>query len=370
MSHPINDAWVKQCILQLVKEVIDIDLSPIQIQRFERLWGVDIMEYRGPAYQILDRSGKLLLAAKVYVPFGKHFSPYNKVLTSYQIFKGLKLKKSRCVDINTHGHFTSDFRSCDVIIMSPVKGKEVLEMIQDIGSSTEKERQSKINLLLEGVRAMGESLGELHAAHINIQGQVGEKYLQKADEVIRNFIHLLTKSPGLFPFDKKDVIAHLAYLKSQQNGRSLAAGVIHGDPNPSNMIYHQENQMITMLDIDDLADSVIGGFEPIGPIVQDYVHALLHLRKRMIFRRFIKDHRIQVEISFCQAYQKYLGKFFPSDEVLEYFSILFWIRKILFVSAFPSRLPLDMQKDPQLQLVAFNYRKLAITSLQEHFMRE
>lgn len=367
-----NERRMRECISQLVADIIAVDPHSIHLQQFEKQTDIEVLfgQYRRPLYRIVDHAGNIQLVVKVYVAYGENVSGFNKMLKAHQIFKSLRLKKSCCVDIIKYRHFTLDDQSCDAVVMSPAEGKGIGESIQDIGTCAEKERESKMDVLLKTVRTMGEALAELHSVHFRTQGQVGQSYTQEANKTMQKFLHFLTKIPQLFPFDKKSVIEHLSHLKSQLEDRPLVIGVTHGDPDPTNMVYHSGNHMITMLDIDDIVDSVIGDFEPVGPIARDYVEARLSMRRAMIFRRFITDHMIQVETSFHQTYQKYLGKLFPSDAAIKYFSAIYWMKKILLVTALERHLSPNMKKDAQVRMISFKYRELAITSLQEQFMVE
>jgi aminoglycoside phosphotransferase (APT) family kinase protein len=126
-------------------------------------------------------------------------------------------------------------------------------------------REKACQELLQAVAANGKTLAELHTKPAGSGGQVTPQQLAKHLAVIQgslDFIQACAQEKGIrlelseLQTAINDLILH---FKDNPGGSAL----IHGDPNPGNLLYHPKNGM-TLIDVSSLHTSIDADGNPIG----------------------------------------------------------------------------------------------------------
>lgn len=261
-----------------------------------------------PVFSVRDANNALISIIKTYPIKEKDPLKFYPLILGTRLFRSLHLQLSQCPEILTFGR---EHHKMDLIAMSPAKGLGLHE-------------QTHSSCFIK----WGKALEELHRAKLQENGTIPFTILKKEK------IHL-----ERFYGNKVDPFFHLT---SPFTG---PLGILHGDPDPTNVYYERESGTLTLIDLEKIILSVDKAGKGVGPIACEYAEAVCGLTKHCIL------HDIEptpILNAFHEGYQLELPK-----EQVKYYSGLFWIRKINWINQ------LEKIQDPKDFQKAQKYRELA-----------
>lgn len=310
-----------------------------------------------PMFWVKDDLGKLLAVVKVISVSDYEPWKFANLEKSIEIFNQLHLKRSQTISILSGKRISRADGAFDLCIMSPAYGRGLHELFVDTDC------RKAIETLYNTIRDWAKVLAELHLAKATETLSLSKIEKDKNLQLINRFSKLMKKDPHLFPFKIDVYLETIKYLQESAEQGAIFAGITHGDPDPTNVIYNDSNNLWTLVDIDNLALSVDSESNPITSIGNEFIQAKLLLMKVGFFLGFSQIVLDEIEIHFQKQYQESMGRYYPTEEQVDYFSALYFSRKITWITALEEGLKSTLNFIPDHFGTPRKYREKLIRSL-------
>lgn len=351
MNDSFKEIWREQCLKNFIQNQLHLNPKKMQITPIQKpadlpgKWGPNMH----PMFLIKDSSDKPLAILKTYPESKSGPEQFTPLAFSTQLFQSLNLKHSTCVNILGYGRGTSNNHTIDIVAMSIAKGFGLDQLIQ--------ERHPSLHAAIE---AYARAIGELHNLRISPTGNVPKKILRTEQIYLQQYALLIP--------NHEKILTLMMQLLASPEVHSGPFGITHGDADPTNFFYDPDSDQLTMVDLEHLKNSMDDFGHPTDLIGAEYARILCGLDKVARLRDYSEKETQDLLNHFKKAYHAHIPHI-PKDQVT-FFSALFWIRKILWVTRLEQKLDPEKNRDPKYFQLPREYRTLATTHLQNIIEQE
>jgi len=303
----------------------------IDIEDIKQLNGLQRAGLSGnPLFFIQDKQNNLKMVVKV---FENPFNPagyFIAELSGYQIASTINGKNFNIISAKAVGKAIIDGKTYGFLAISPAVGTNmqnlILKMLRCKPFSPE--RAAALRVAQHAFERLGKALAELHQIRVEKNVTVHHTLVERAKQNLNSAVTLLSEeNHGINIEALKQYFEQLKKeLVKVKTTRSLA----HGDPNLGNFIYHEKNNVISIVDLARLHRAVDQDGNPIQNAAIDFMGVLNIISLNKAFG-MNEEERITLATTFTNAYgstpTELEQKFFALEQHLDVLNFFLKLKK-------------------------------------------
>ncbi len=303
-----------ESIAHLLKETMQLEVTAEQILRKKP---ADKGELQHKAvFPILDPEKKEeVLIVKAYA------SPYKEFLSELsgaELLDSLDLTHTTFPLIHAVGKAKLNERHFLFLVEAVADGVPIASLFRPAVRKKGEKRKAAFEELLEAMRAVGHSLGELHTKYLDKPRHFSRGAILDLEEMARKAASKLTGKPREF-FKIELIKTYGTDLAKRLLDEEIRYGFVHGDFTFTNFRYDQKNKSIVMIDLPILHRSVDRAGKPRGMPGADTCKVASCLAW---YLKHLKPEKISLlEEAFYEGYEAEGGEK-PSVSVQEYYHMM------------------------------------------------
>ncbi|MBS4168656.1 aminoglycoside phosphotransferase family protein [Parachlamydia sp. AcF125] len=187
-------------------------------------------------------------------------------------------------------------------------------------------------ILQKAMQKVALSLAELHLQALNPAGEISPAYELQEQHALRFFQKWMDRPPKAFPVKGEPVTQKFYQLRADMLTSPSLTGWIHGDAMLHHFFYEAERNFITMIDLDRCIFAILANKRMGGPFAYDYAFAVNSLWQLGIYAGWEPHTLQQLQKEFTEIYQTRMGRFFPSEPSIRYYSFIYCLKKACLTS--------------------------------------
>jgi hypothetical protein len=268
-----------------------------------------------------EKSQHILLTNKLEKETEWKFKDF---ILSLEILRTLKLKYSLSPSESEYFRITYNDTAYDVVMMKKANGR-ILNEYFEMFAANPQDPHTYSNLT-KALKAFAKALAELHLAKLRHHSAPGKPYESSKNHWTNCFLEFFPLWNLSLPLESYR--SFLNKLDQDCRQSDFLTGIIHYDPTPQNIVWNEETNQITLIDIESIAMSLDSNGNSVGPIAWDYTNASQKIANRILF------HQLPQSIApiFSDAYRVYMKGNFPSKSQILYYSCLQSMKTLLKLS--------------------------------------
>lgn len=300
-----------------------------------------------PLFLVKDRNGKLLFVVKAFVDDRDTLENFAAIMTAHKLMESLEFNTFFCTPPIASIRLEREKMHITLIAFEAAQGQSVNSFL----------KSHAIEIACKAVEAQGCALAELNSIHADQAEHLSIYYIEQATQCLKECLQDIVAFSDQFPLNIQKLSMALLEKWKKVLPAPQPLGFIHGDAHPGNIFFDEKSNTLTLTDLDRLVYSIDAQSAPAGPIAFEFTFARLSLKFSAEAHHILSEDIVRLDEAFVRSYQKGIGNRFPSQDALDYYAALFWMRKVhLIAHAEPGIKPL-MQEQVDLQ------RKMAIENI-------
>jgi len=328
-------------------------VNEVCLKRFNLMpseYGLELYEPQGdltqglsgdPLFFIRDRKGLLLFVVKAYVGERETLENFSALMEGDALLSGLHLQSFSFPRLIAAVRLVKENMRACLIAMEAAQGQTLNALIKSHALSD----------ALKAAALLGKALAELNSASAKQATHPSPFYVERNVRWLFEGLKDIASFPARFPLDLKVAIAPIFEILGEIQKAPSTLSFIHGDAHPGNVFYEEESGRLILTDFDRLTYSADKQKAPSGPAAFEFVFSRFSLKFSAVAHRLLPEETDTLDKAFVSAYKEGMQGLFPTQTALDYYTLLFWMRKIhLIAAAEPNLMPL-MQEQVELQRI-------------------
>jgi hypothetical protein len=269
-----------------------------------------------PVYMVCDKESKQLLCViKI-----KDSTNITQEINGLRLMKKQNMSNCHFPKVMGIGKCVSNNEQLILFAQSPAKGASLDAYIKKVGSAeSDDEKKIAKKILGEAMRFMAKGMAELHNQKINGKSAAEEilikNPLDEFKDQMLNIVVTLSSEEHLFSPDYvNDIKQRIAEAPLSSSMPSLA----HGDFHPGNVFYSKESHFLTLIDNDEILNSLDENLTLRGTASYDFAYCYEWIFILCTINNFNETERTQLlenfEMQYCD-FRKDLDKKILKNEL-------------------------------------------------------
>lgn len=303
-----------------------------------------------PLFFVRDSKKVLLFVVKAFAGPADTLENFAANMTVCEFLTSLKLKDVYFSCPFAFIKLNKDEHHATLLAFEPAQGESLNVLLKN----------HALEDALKAVEALGKALAKLNSANADQAKKLSSYYVEKEIHTCSDCIKSISKHPDMFPLDAGTLSR--SFLLKWENVRKGPSelGYIHGDAHPGNVFFEKETQHLTLTDLEKLVFSLDPNQLPAGPIAFDFIFARNSLKFSAAAHRISAENIARLDKAFVDSYRSEMKERFPSQQAQDYYTTLFWMRKVYLIATAESNLQPIMQVQVELQ------RQMAVEYLKNY----
>lgn len=345
---------LEQFINTICVDRFDLDTSTHTQELYEPTGDLSEGLSGDPLYLIKNKEGRLLFIVKAFTGNRDTLQSFSAIMTASNFLYSLNLKQFTFTQPIAFIHLKRDDAHACLVAMEAAEGQSLISMI----------KSRSVENSLKAAAKLGKALAELNCIQSPNAANFSPYYLEKELLWFTDCVKAISQDPNRFPLNSTSLTE--SFFRKWKNVLDMPSpfSYIHGDAHPGNVFFNAETGVLTLTDFDRLVYSIDPQKAPAGPSGFEFVFARQSLKFSATAHHFSPEEIEKLDEAFVKNYKEGMGNKFPSQEVLDYYTALFWMRKVyLFATAQKDLMPV-MKEQAELQC------KMALQNLNRILIEE
>ena len=248
-------------------------------------------------------------------------------LSAFDLLAHLSLKGARVPSLAAIGRASVPEGRYSLLAYEYLPGDPITDLFQRVGKAQGcQERRAAFAAAERALSAIGSSLAELHGAKVEISCEEAPYFVQKEEDRLAQFLAVAERRPWLIPMPKEEFITLFRTLQQKRSEVARCHTYAHLDPHLGNWLYDEENDVLSMIDLQTLHYSVGEGGKPLASPWFDYLTVYFNTEGMGNLYSLTHSEIAQLQEAFQRSYLSASGLPSPQPEELVFYSLYYWMR--------------------------------------------